>query len=258
VLNTNWPVYSGAVLANITVGGKPVYSNLKQNGNSQIRVNAANDFVINASECKTVRYGYKGRYGYSKCSQLYPRVNVNANMSWLKLAQAYGYSYKSKTSGTTNVSTVGSSKSGTTGTGSSGTTNTSTTGAGTSGSSPGSSSTSGSKITVTSPTSATSIKVTPTTAGALVVKADFIQTDIPNNSNVKIYLVSNNSDTLLSNRNARTCPPAPGDCSYLKTTGIRVAIPKGTTAGSYTIKVIAIPVGGTPQEDSSDVFTITN
>ncbi len=109
-------------------------------------------------------------------------------------------------------------------------------------------------LNVTSPVAGTSKKA----GGSIVVKADFLQKDIPNNAKVKIYLVGDGKEIQLgAERAVRVCPPYPQDCSYLKTNGIVRTIPKTTTTGSYTIKVTVTRLDGVVTSDESEPITIT-
>lgn len=91
--NANWPVYSDATSATITVGGTPTYTNSKNNEVAQIKVGVYKDLVLNTKKCSEIRYGYRGKYGYTKCTPVQPKVNVsNAVTPWIKIVRPYGYS----------------------------------------------------------------------------------------------------------------------------------------------------------------------
>jgi hypothetical protein len=71
--------------------GVPSYTDKSTNKVAEIRVNAINDSAVSAKECREIRYGYKGRYGYSKCQTSNPKINISGSLPWLKLARPYGY-----------------------------------------------------------------------------------------------------------------------------------------------------------------------
>jgi hypothetical protein len=91
---TNLPVTPGQTSAVLTVIAYPYYSS------SHASLVAARIQAIitqtsgSTSSCKVIHYGYKNKYGYSKCSPMNWNQPSNVSGNILTLSLNYGYGYK--------------------------------------------------------------------------------------------------------------------------------------------------------------------
>lgn len=92
VFKKELPVYLTQTTGTITIAGKPSYTRA---GMQAVQLKAS---IVSGSgvgdQCKTIRYGYKNKYGYSKCGNQSATVNVGSakgNPLTVKRPPGYGY-----------------------------------------------------------------------------------------------------------------------------------------------------------------------
>jgi hypothetical protein len=109
-------------------------------------------------------------------------------------------------------------------------------------------------MTINSPSTSTSVKAG--SANALLVKGTVVK--IPDSAKVKIYLKGAGSEKLIKEGFIRYCASPTASCVGIKSSiGLRATVPKDTTAGTYTLNVVAIMADGLTISDESDPFTVT-
>src|SRR3989344_8200417 len=86
------PVYPNQTSANIVVKATPYYTgpDATQKKIAYVTARAIAPVVAKSTECRTIYYGYKNRYGYTKCVPSYPGVNVSLGYG-NKLTVSRGY-----------------------------------------------------------------------------------------------------------------------------------------------------------------------
>lgn len=86
------PIYLAQSTGTLTLVGKPTYVRAGKDA-AQIRVSVTSGLAV-GDQCKTIRYGYKNKYGYSKCGNQLAVVNVGSakgNILTVKRPPGYGY-----------------------------------------------------------------------------------------------------------------------------------------------------------------------
>ncbi len=92
--NIDLPVYSDQTSAIITIAGNAYYGSGDRNGKTVAKLQARipSGGVAQVNACKTIRYGFKNRYGYVKC---YPnQISANTWLAFgniLSVTRSYGY-----------------------------------------------------------------------------------------------------------------------------------------------------------------------
>lgn len=92
VFKKDLPIYLKQTTGTITIVGKPSYTRAGMQA-AQLRASVASGSAV-GDQCKTIRYGYKNKYGYSKCGNQSATVNVGSakgNSLTVKRPPGYGY-----------------------------------------------------------------------------------------------------------------------------------------------------------------------
>ncbi|TAK58763.1 hypothetical protein EPO14_02975 [Patescibacteria group bacterium] len=92
VFKKDLPIYLTQTTGTITIVGKPSYTRAGMQA-VQLKASITSGSAV-GDQCKTIRYGYKNKYGYSKCGNQIGAVNVGSakgNLLTVKRPPGYGY-----------------------------------------------------------------------------------------------------------------------------------------------------------------------
>lgn len=92
VFNKDLPIYLAQSSGTLTIVGKPKYTRAGREA-VQIRASVSSGVAV-GDQCQTIRYGYKNKYGYSKCGNQSATVSVGSakgNILTVKRPPGYGY-----------------------------------------------------------------------------------------------------------------------------------------------------------------------
>lgn len=92
VFKKDLPVYLTQTTGTITIAGRPSYTKAGMQ-TAQLKASVVSGSGV-GDQCKTIRYGYKNKYGYSKCGNQSATVNVGSakgNLLTVKRPPGYGY-----------------------------------------------------------------------------------------------------------------------------------------------------------------------